>query len=244
MATTPNFNWSTPDNTGLVKNGALDIRTLGNAIDASMADLKGGTTGQVLAKATNTDMDFTWVAQDDSNAIQNAIVDAKGDLIAATAADTPARLAVGGNGSTLVADSTASTGLKWDDGAWTTYTPTIYNGSLGNGTVTGRYRVTGKNCTVSITFTLGSTSTVAAYFGFGLPVTGKTTTLPQGWAYLGDAGTAEYAGLGLMTFSTIVGVFATVTNATYATITPITATVPHTWANTDIINLNITYEVA
>jgi hypothetical protein len=62
MATTPNFNWSTPDNTGLVKNGALDIRTLGNSIDASMADLKGGTTGQVLAKATNTDMDFTWVA--------------------------------------------------------------------------------------------------------------------------------------------------------------------------------------
>jgi hypothetical protein len=60
MATTPNFNWSTPDNTGLVKNGALDIRTLGNSIDASLVDLKGGTTGQVLAKATNTDMDFTW----------------------------------------------------------------------------------------------------------------------------------------------------------------------------------------
>ncbi len=60
MATTPNFNWATPDNTGLVKNGALDIRTLGNAIDASLVDLKGGTTGQVLAKQTNTDMDFTW----------------------------------------------------------------------------------------------------------------------------------------------------------------------------------------
>ncbi len=113
MATTPNFNWSTPDNTGLVKNGALDIRTLGNSIDASMADLKGGTTGQVLAKATNTDMDFAWVAQDDSNAIQNAIVDAKGDLIGATAADTPARLAVGTNGQVLTADSTAATGLAW-----------------------------------------------------------------------------------------------------------------------------------
>jgi hypothetical protein len=58
-------------------------------------------------------MDFSWVAQDDSNAIQNAIVDAKGDLIAATANDTPARLAVGTNGQVLVADSTAATGLKW-----------------------------------------------------------------------------------------------------------------------------------
>jgi hypothetical protein len=58
-------------------------------------------------------MDFTWVAADDTNAIQNAIVDAKGDLIAASAADTPARLAVGNNGETLVADSSTSTGLRW-----------------------------------------------------------------------------------------------------------------------------------
>ncbi len=33
-----------------------------------------------MSKASNTDLDFSWVAQDDSNAIQNAIVDAKGDL--------------------------------------------------------------------------------------------------------------------------------------------------------------------
>jgi len=69
-----------------------------------------------LAKASKTNMDFTWVAQDDSNAIQNAIVDAKGDLIAASAADTPARLAVGNNGETLVADSSTATGLKWGYG--------------------------------------------------------------------------------------------------------------------------------
>jgi hypothetical protein len=61
-------------------------------------------------------MDFIWVAQDDSNAIQNAIVDAKGDLIAASANDTPARLAVGANGETLVADSSTSTGLRYTAG--------------------------------------------------------------------------------------------------------------------------------
>lgn len=101
MATTPNFNWSTPDNTGLVKNGALDIRTLGNSIDASMAELKGGTTGQVLSKTSNTDMDFTWVAQDDSNAIQNALLTTTGDTIYASGASTPARLGIGSTGQVL-----------------------------------------------------------------------------------------------------------------------------------------------
>ena len=113
MATTTNFGWETPDDTDLVKDGALAMRTLGNAIDTSLVDLKGGTTGQVLSKTSNTDMDFTWVTSDDANAIQNAIVDAKGDLITATAADTPARLAVGTNGQYLKADSTTATGLAW-----------------------------------------------------------------------------------------------------------------------------------
>jgi hypothetical protein len=113
MATSPLFGWEEPDDTDLVKDGAAAIRTLGNAIDTSMGDLLGGTTGQVLSKASNANMDFTWVTSDDANAIQNAIVDAKGDLIAATAADTPARLAVGTNGQILTADSTAATGLKW-----------------------------------------------------------------------------------------------------------------------------------
>jgi len=113
MANTTNFGWETPDDTDLVKDGAAAIRTLGSSIDTSLVDLKGGTTGQVLSKATGTDMDFTWVAQDDSNAIQNAIVDAKGDIVAASAADTPARLAVGANGETLVADSSTATGLRY-----------------------------------------------------------------------------------------------------------------------------------
>lgn len=111
--TTTNFGWDIPQSTDLVKDGATAIAALGQDIDTALVDLKGGTTGQVLAKASNTDLDYSWVAQDDSNAIQNAIVDAKGDLIAATANDTPARLAVGANGTILVADSTAATGLKW-----------------------------------------------------------------------------------------------------------------------------------
>ena len=84
MATSPIYGWLEPDNTDLVKNGALAIRTLGNAIDTTMATMT-----------------------------PKSLVDAKGDLIAASANDTPARLAVGANGETLVADSSTSTGLRY-----------------------------------------------------------------------------------------------------------------------------------
>jgi hypothetical protein len=143
--TTPNFSWPVPTSTDLVKDGATAIESLGDAIDASLVDLKGGTTGQVLSKASGTDMDFTWVAQDDSNAIQNAIVDAKGDLIAATAADTPARLAVGTDGQILTADSTAATGIKWATPA-TTSSGLVY---VGQGTFSAASSATLDNCFTS-----------------------------------------------------------------------------------------------
>ena len=104
-----------PTSTDLVTDLPADFETFGQAVDTSLAELKGGTTGQVLSKTSNTDMDFTWVTSDDANAIQNTIVDAKGDLIAASASDVPARLAVGNNGETLVADSSTATGLRYKE---------------------------------------------------------------------------------------------------------------------------------
>ena len=101
MPSTTNFGWTTPADTDLVKDGAAAIRTLGNGIDTSFVDLKGGTTGQVLSKASNTDLDFTWVAQDDSNAIQNALLTTTGDTIYASSASTPARLGIGSTGQVL-----------------------------------------------------------------------------------------------------------------------------------------------
>jgi hypothetical protein len=88
MATTTNYSWTTPNDTDLVKNGAAAIRSLGTAIDTTVFTNAGA-------------------------AINKTIVDAKGDIIAATAADTVARLPVGTNGQVLLADSAETTGLKW-----------------------------------------------------------------------------------------------------------------------------------
>jgi hypothetical protein len=119
-----------PTSTDLVTDLPADFETFGQAVDTSLAELKGGTSGQVLSKASNTDMDFTWVTSDDANAIQNTIVDAKGDLIAASASDVPARLAVGNNGETLVADSSTSTGLSYQAN-WAAGKNKIINGDFG-----------------------------------------------------------------------------------------------------------------
>lgn len=83
MATTTNFNWETPDDTDLVKDGAAAIRTALNGVDSSFVDLKGGTTGQVLAKASGTDLDFTWTEQDDTTLSFNAQTGTTYTLVAA-----------------------------------------------------------------------------------------------------------------------------------------------------------------
>lgn len=69
---TTNFGWQMPTNSDLVTDLPADFEVFGQAVDTSLMDLKGGTTGQVLSKASNTDMDFTWVEQDDTTMSFNA----------------------------------------------------------------------------------------------------------------------------------------------------------------------------
>jgi hypothetical protein len=96
--TTPNFGWAVPTSTDLVKDGAVAIETLGDAIDASLVDLKGGTSGQVLKKNSNTDMDFIWSA--DSAGMTNPMT-TTGDTIYSSSGSTPARLGIGSTGQVL-----------------------------------------------------------------------------------------------------------------------------------------------
>jgi hypothetical protein len=151
--TTTNFGWDIPQSTDLVKDGATAIAALGQDIDTALVDLKGGTTGQVLAKASGTDLDFSWVAVDPL-----LILDAKGDLITATAADTPARLAVGTNGQVLTANSSAATGLAWATpaGALTLVTAQTIGSAVSSVTVTSAFSATYDNYLIIVSGGVGS----------------------------------------------------------------------------------------
>jgi hypothetical protein len=155
MPNTTNFNWPTPADTDLVKDGAAAIRNLGDGVDTSLVDLKGGTTGQILSKASNADMDFAFITPNvgDLTEVQagtgisvadgtgpipivtNTVAtefDAKGDLVVGTGSDTFDRLAVGTNGFLLSADSGETTGLKWQaapSGGQTLLSTTTLSGS-------------------------------------------------------------------------------------------------------------------
>jgi hypothetical protein len=69
---TTNYGWVMPTSTDLVTDLPADFAVFGQAVDTSLAELKGGTTGQVLSKTSNTDMDFTWIAADDTTLALNA----------------------------------------------------------------------------------------------------------------------------------------------------------------------------
>jgi hypothetical protein len=180
-----------------------------------------------------------------ADAIGKGQYNAKGALLSATAASTPGVLAVGANDTVLTADSSEATGLKWAapaSGAFTSYTPTLTNITLGNGTVTARYVQVGKLVTVFFNFLLGSTSAISTSPSFTLPVTGITDSILYN-AYFQDAGTDTYMG-GINLSTTNATIFIPNVSGTYPSFASVTSTVPFTWTTNDFIRTIFTYEVA
>ena len=63
-----------PTATDLVTDLPADFEVFGQAVDSAMADLLGGTSGQILAKNSNTNMDFIWIAQDGTGTNEQLVV--------------------------------------------------------------------------------------------------------------------------------------------------------------------------
>jgi hypothetical protein len=255
-----------PTATDLVTDLPADFEVFGQAVATSMADLLGGTSGQILAKNSNTDMDFVWVANDVGDitgvtagtgisgggtsgtvTVTNSMattIDAKGDLTPGTGADTFARLAVGANDLLLTAASGEATGLKYT-GAWTSFTPTLTNMVLGNGTASAKYCQIGKVVFVFFSFVFGSTSTMSNYPGVTLPIAPVAYAgLLNGNVYMLDSGTAEYYGV-VYNDSGVRGTFfAQSASGSYVRDAIVGANIPMTWGTNDKLQASFWYEVA
>jgi hypothetical protein len=92
-----------------------DLANAATALNAVTATELGYVDGVTSAIQTQIDAKLA-TATAATTYVANSLADAKGDLLTATADNTPARLAVGSNGDTLVADSSTSTGLRYTAG--------------------------------------------------------------------------------------------------------------------------------
>ena len=108
--------------------------------------------------------------------VANALADAKGDLLTASANDTPARLAVGNNGETLVADSSQAVGLR--------YNP---QNALVNPVINGGFDIAQRGTSVSIGASANGYTLDRWFYGtaanqastISQQATGDTTNLPN-----------------------------------------------------------------
>jgi len=209
MATvTPNFNWPVPTSTDLVKDGATAIEALGDSIDASLVDLKGGTTGQVLSKNSNTDMDFVWVT------------DAAGDITGVTA--TSPLTGGGTSGTVTVGIQSASTSqlgaVQLSDSTSTTSSTLAATSTA----VKSAYDLAAAALPKLLTFNAQTSTTYTLVAGDAdkLVTTSNasaiTVTIPPSVFSAGQQINVQSIGVGLTSFAAGAGVTITSTGATAA----------------------------
>lgn len=130
-------------------------------------------------------------------------------------------------------------------GAWTSYTPTTTNVTLGNGTLVAKVKQIGKTVLFEIQLTFGSTTVIAAPPTFTLPATAaRSNWRTRGLAFDSSAGASGYFDVSGVADTT--GEVIAKTNPTTAgsNIVNVSATNPFTWATGDVLTISGEYEAA
>jgi len=139
-------------------------------------------------------------------------------------------------------DTSTGTGLL----AWTSYTPTFTNFTLGNGTITlAKFKQLGKLVFVKVLVTLGSTSSVSGRIGFTLPVTATSDNFDRNIGTAGlTAGATGAQGFVAIGTTTRADLYAVLASGTYTTSTNTSSTIPGTWTTGNTWSTAFTYEAA
>lgn len=164
---------------------------------------------------------------------------------------TTSKLAIGANitpdasVTTAKLASEAVTSPKIASEAWTSYTPSLTNGTVGSGTLTAAYYRVGRLINFKILWTLGAGSAVSGAITFTLPVTAVAGTGGRLYAYIADASpAATYPAFAAMASTSTITVNAVDASATYAKSIPTTSTVPITFTTSDVVYVSGAYEAA
>ena len=223
---------------------ASTMTTKGDLISTDGSDptrLAVGTNNHRLVAASGETTGLKWVADS-----QDTVIDAKGDLLVGSAADTTARLAVGTNNQILVADSAATNGIKWAGlsgltGGWSTYTPSLdQNGAVTKTVTYAKYIQIDKLCVVVGRLDVSGTGTAGYGWTIGLPLTAATSTIVPGSGNIYDSSASTaYSGMTYLNSTTTFQFVGDWSGNTVFGATPSIAL-----ANGDQVHWSITYEVA
>ena len=128
-------------------------------------------------------------------------------------------------------------------GAWDSFTVTLTNVSIGNGTASGFYKKIGRTVVYRVLVTFGSTTSVSGSITIDLPVTGTASQGVHNVFMTDDSAAATYPGV-VSPNTTSAVIRAINTAGTYATQTATSSSIPFTWATSDVIRLTGVYEAA
>ena len=183
--------------------------------------------------------------------VVSALQGPTGPIGATGATGVAVGLPTGGvTGAVLAKTSTTDYDTEWDVldyvGAWTSYTPTWTNITIGNGTNNFAYKQIGKTIFVRGSFTFGSTSSISGVPAFTLPVTSISypSNSTFGHVYIEDNAVQAFHGFSLFASTTTANMRVLGANGTYVSSVDPSSTVPFTWSTNDFFRVNFTYQAA